>query len=433
MRRHRSVAALLVVAISGVLTFGAVAPAQGDAIDDRRRAAEREKEKNEQQREDAEEAMEGVSDELAAASDRLLEIQAKIPGAQLALDRAQAAYDKARREALLIAARLEDAKEQETTLGTTITEDAEAATEMRDAIGQMAREAYRGGGGVSSMSAILDSESSEDFIERYGMVSTALRAQSKVLDELKASESANRNAQARLGAVKDRIVELKKEADAKVEEADEKKAAAAAAKQRLDDLLAEQKEKQQYLEAQKQRILQQIQEAEDEAKKIEDELKRAIEDQKKRDAARPKPPAAPAPISGAIFGNPTSTRPIHVTSEYGMRFHPVLHYWRMHAGIDLRAYCGTNIYAAREGDVLWTRYRAGYGNQVMISHSSLNGNGLASSYNHLSSFVVSPGQHVKAGQLIARSGNTGTSAACHLHFEVYINGATTNPRPYLGL
>ena len=61
------------------------------------------------------------------------------------------------------------------------------------------------------------------------------------------------------------------------------------------------------------------------------------------------------------------------------------------------------------------------------------GNGLSASYNHLTSFAVSQGQHVERGQLIGRSGNTGTSAACHLHFEVYVNGATTDPRPLLGL
>ena len=51
----------------------------------------------------------------------------------------------------------------------------------------------------------------------------------------------------------------------------------------------------------------------------------------------------------------------------------------------------------------------------------------------MGSFVVGGGQHVSQGQLLGYSGNTGTSAACHLHFEVYVNGATTNPRSLLGL
>ncbi len=124
---------------------------------------------------------------------------------------------------------------------------------------------------------------------------------------------------------------------------------------------------------------------------------------------------------------------MYVTSEYGMRFHPILHVWRLHSGIDLRDYCGQPVYAGRDGTVVWTRTRSGYGNQVMVDHGWVNGVSLMSSYNHLTSWVVTAGQVVKAGQLIAYAGNTGTSTACHLHFEVYINGATTNPRPYLGL
>jgi murein DD-endopeptidase MepM/ murein hydrolase activator NlpD len=69
----------------------------------------------------------------------------------------------------------------------------------------------------------------------------------------------------------------------------------------------------------------------------------------------------------------------------------------------------------------------------MIDSGFVNGNALSASYNHLTSFAVGSGQQVERGQLIGRSGNTGTSAACHLHFEVYVNGATTNPRPLLGL
>jgi murein DD-endopeptidase MepM/ murein hydrolase activator NlpD len=69
----------------------------------------------------------------------------------------------------------------------------------------------------------------------------------------------------------------------------------------------------------------------------------------------------------------------------------------------------------------------------MVDHGFVNGNALSTSYNHLTSFAVGAGQHVDAGQLVGYAGNTGTSAACHLHFEVYVNGATTNPRPLLGL
>jgi murein DD-endopeptidase MepM/ murein hydrolase activator NlpD len=146
--------------------------------------------------------------------------------------------------------------------------------------------------------------------------------------------------------------------------------------------------------------------------------------------------AAQAPsgaIIGAQFANPTSISPIYVTSNYGMRLHPTLGYTRLHAGIDLRTYCGTPIYAGKEGTVLWAQMRSGFGNQVMVDHGYTGGNSLMSSYNHLTRYVVRAGQTVERGTLLGYSGNTGTSAACHLHFEVYVNGSTVDPRRLLGL
>ncbi|MBT0995511.1 peptidoglycan DD-metalloendopeptidase family protein [Cellulomonas sp. DKR-3] len=436
----RTGAALAVAGLLGALAFGAATPAQGDAIDDRREAAEQEQAENQQARDDAEEALEGLEGELGVVSDRILEIQAELPGARLALAEANDEVAKAKREAAIVAGRLKDAREQATDLRTTIDQDSDEATRMREAIGQMAREAYRGGGDLSSVTMILDADSSEDFVERADLMSQALRTRAQVLDDLQATESGNRNSAQRLGAVKDRIGELKAEADAKLAESKVAQTKAAEAKQKLEDLEAENQAKQDLLLSKKDEIDAKLAEIDAQADQIEQDLKDAIADQTERDRERERerqrqeqhndPPAA---TTGRYFVNPTQTNPIYVTSEYGMRFHPILHYWRLHAGIDLRDYCGNDVYAGRSGTVLWTQYRSGYGNQVMITHGSINGHSVATSYNHLTSFVVSPGQYVKAGQLIARAGNTGTSAACHLHFEVYIDGATTNPRPYLGI
>ncbi|GEK22871.1 peptidoglycan DD-metalloendopeptidase family protein [Cellulomonas xylanilytica] len=422
--------AVLVLLVTGVIA----GPAAADEIDDRRNAAEAQQEAIAKAREQTEAAMEGVSAEIQALAVQLSDTQAKIPGAQATLDAAKAALEKAQREAAIIAARLVDAEEQQATITTTIAQDTENAQQMRAAIGQMAREAYKGGGGVSSVDVILDAESTDDFVQRYGLMATALRTQAQLLDDLKAAESANRNAEARLVAVKEKIAELKAAADQKVVEADAAKAAATAAKQALDDLLAQQKQQQVALDATKTSLEAQLAQADAEAAAIRNELQAAIDAQRARDAAANKPQPAPGPIGGgALFGNPTSIDPIYVTSEYGMRMHPTLHYVRLHAGIDLRTYCNTPIYAGRSGIVTWAKSRFGFGNQVMIDSGFVNGNAVSASYNHLTSFAVSSGQQVERGQLIGRSGNTGTSAACHLHFEVYLNGSTTNPRPLLGL
>ncbi len=423
---------LVVAALATTALFSS--PAYADKIDDRRKAAEAQKAAIAKARDDTEAAMEGIDANLQALGTQLADTQAKIPVAQAALDAANAALEKAQREAAIIAARLVDAQDQQTQVTATIAQDADRATQMRTAIGQMAREAYKSGGGVTSVDVILDSQSTEDFVQRYGLMSTALRTQAQILDELKASESANRNAEARLSAVKDKITELKAAAEQKVAEADAARTAAADAKAQIESLLAQQVQQQAALDAQRSTLEAQLAQADAEAAAVQNELQAAIAAQKARDAAAgtPRPPAGPIG-SSALFGNPTSVNPIHVTSEYGMRFHPTLHYTRLHAGIDLRTYCNTPVYAGRAGTVTWAKTRFGFGNQVMIDSGFVNGNALSASYNHLTSFAVSSGQHVERGQLIGRSGNTGTSAACHLHFEVYVNGATTNPRPLLGL
>lgn len=117
-----------------------------------------------------------------------------------------------------------------------------------------------------------------------------------------------------------------------------------------------------------------------------------------------------------------------VTSEYGNRIHPIYGNTRFHAGIDISASSGTAIAAADSGTVITASYNAGgYGNYVVISH----GGGISTLYGHMTNYIVSVGQSVSKGETIGYVGSTGASTGPHLHFEVRINGSTTNPRNYL--
>ena len=100
-----------------------------------------------------------------------------------------------------------------------------------------------------------------------------------------------------------------------------------------------------------------------------------------------------------------------------------------HEGTDLGQACWSGIYAAQSGVVVYAGYNGGYGNYIKIDH----GDGIATGYAHISSggFYVGYGQWVSSGQLIAATGNTGNSFGCHLHFEVYVYGRTTNPEPFM--
>jgi murein DD-endopeptidase MepM/ murein hydrolase activator NlpD len=113
----------------------------------------------------------------------------------------------------------------------------------------------------------------------------------------------------------------------------------------------------------------------------------------------------------------------HLTSSFGMRFHPVLGYGRMHKGIDYGAPMGAPIVAATAGTVNFAGWHGGHGNYVQIRHAG----GLGTGYAHMSRIKVRAGQTVSAGQVIGYVGSTGLSTGPHLHFEVFKNNAAVNP------
>lgn len=116
-----------------------------------------------------------------------------------------------------------------------------------------------------------------------------------------------------------------------------------------------------------------------------------------------------------------------ITSSYGERIHPVYKTRKFHSGIDIGAAYGLDIIAAADGKVTLATTNGGYGKCVVINH----GSGITTLYGHCSTMLVSVGDTVTKGQVIAKVGSTGVSTGPHLHFEVRINGATTNPLNYV--
>jgi murein DD-endopeptidase MepM/ murein hydrolase activator NlpD len=116
--------------------------------------------------------------------------------------------------------------------------------------------------------------------------------------------------------------------------------------------------------------------------------------------------------------------PVHgytVTSTYGPRW------GTNHPGVDLAVPTGTPVYAAHSGTVTLAGWDGGYGNGVEID----DGGGISTVYGHNSSVVVSAGQQVRRGQLIAYAGATGDATGPHVHFELRRNGTAFDPVPYL--
>ena len=112
-----------------------------------------------------------------------------------------------------------------------------------------------------------------------------------------------------------------------------------------------------------------------------------------------------------------------VTSGFGSRFHPILGYRRMHAGLDFAAAHGTPITAAADGRVVAAGWSGGYGNLVRIAHSG----GVQTMYGHMSRIAARAGTAVRQGQVIGYVGSTGVSTGAHLHYEVRKHGRAVNP------
>jgi murein DD-endopeptidase MepM/ murein hydrolase activator NlpD len=116
-----------------------------------------------------------------------------------------------------------------------------------------------------------------------------------------------------------------------------------------------------------------------------------------------------------------------VSSRFGSRYHPILHIWRAHEGVDFSAPYGTPVRVTADGTVTKVgREDGGYGNMIEVRHA----NGIRTRYGHLSAFArgLHQGEHVDQGETIGYVGSTGLSTGPHLHYEFLVNGRPTNPQ-----
>lgn len=116
-----------------------------------------------------------------------------------------------------------------------------------------------------------------------------------------------------------------------------------------------------------------------------------------------------------------------ITSQYGMRTHPITGLYSLHSGTDVGAPLGTDFLAMATGVVTKAEYNKYYGNMVIIDH----GGGVQTLYAHGSEIIVQLGDLVSQGTPVLKVGSTGYSTGPHAHFEIRINGKTVNPLDYV--
>lgn len=183
-------------------------------------------------------------------------------------------------------------------------------------------------------------------------------------------------------------------------------------KNSLETLVAEQNKLMTTIENDKELLLQQL----DELKKAEAEIDQLII--QKLNSSNLK-------YSGGELNWPVEGN-YYISSYFGSRVHPIYGYVETHNGLDIPAPYGTNVTAAASGVVISSRFSNSYGNVIIIDH----GSGYATLYGHNSKRLVSDGDTVTRGQVIAKIGSTGWSTGNHLHFGVQINGKWVNPLDY---
>lgn len=161
------------------------------------------------------------------------------------------------------------------------------------------------------------------------------------------------------------------------------------------------------------------------------DYKKGVEVRRLEALARAK---AEAEARGVAVSAAGWTRPAdgYVSDNYGPR-QPIWtgYGWSnsFHRGTDFAQSCGSAIYAASGGTVVYAGWNGGLGYYVEINH----GGGIHSSYSHIQrgGILAKFGEEVGPGEKIGLTGTTGTSTGCHLHFMVFLNGSTTNPRTFL--
>lgn len=363
-------------------------------------------------------------DDVLAAKGNAEAKAAQVASIQDFMVQAQAAADAAQAEAqrlgdiFAVAREKFDEADQRTK---DLTAQADAAKATADAAttaaGRLAAQLHRSGGTDMSISLLLDGggTKTDDLLSKLGSMSKLVERSTKVYDSAQSSlkEAESLNAQAEVA--KAEREQLKVEADAAFQEANVAAQAAAATLAETQDTLMT-------LQAQ-------LAALEDESNRTATEYVAGVEEAKRIAAERAAQEAADrgVDVSDAGWARPSGG---YISDWYGPRQSVWTGYgWSSsyHRGVDLAGGCGTDIYAASGGQVVYAGWNGGYGNFIEVDH----GGGVHSAYGHQSGFAVGWGDWVGPGQVIGYVGTTGSSTGCHLHFEIRIGGSAIDPAEYL--
>lgn len=270
---------------------------------------------------------------------------------------------------------------------------------------QMIRLSFEYSGTGSAIEFIFSAEDLGDLLSRIDLLGYHLAYNDRVIENYSTSLKALEDTKKSYESAKETLSKYRDEQAARIEELEGKKAEVESKKSRV---LADAKEYEKDL-AEKQKFV----------NELDSEIKELAAMLAKDDKT----------TYTGTFTFPLPANVYRITSYYGNRKDPFTGKTAYHSGYDFACAKGTKIYAADSGTVVIAKWNGGYGNCVTINH----GGGIMTLYGHCSELLVTAGQKVSRGDVIAKVGSTGRSTGNHLHFEVRKNGSVIDPSPYIGL
>ena len=436
-RIRAATAVVLVVGVAGVLAVVAAADATGEAagqgggqltgvsarpagdpLHDRKTRVDG-------QIDQVRETLEGASKDVVGAAVAVQQAQARLADARAASAAAERALVAAVAHDRDLAARLAVAEAEQAKAERAVAAGLAAQATTREQLGRMVRETYMGAG-LSGLSLALGADSPETFADRVALAGVALRSQGNAMDELAVQQADLRARTTKVQAIATQVADLKQQSAAAVVARRAAQQAAAAAQARTAALLGQEQTALRVARSKVAAERARLAALQSEQSKLQAMLRaRAAALRRLHNTT-----GAAGAASGSSSGYLSYPASGPITSGFGLRYHPILHIWRLHSGTDFGVSCGTPVRAAAPGVVLSAGWAGGYGNRIVVDHGMVHGVDLATTYNHLTS-IVAGGGHVARGQLIGYSGTTGLSTGCHLHFEVLVNGSYVNPVSWL--
>lgn len=269
--------------------------------------------------------------------------------------------------------------------------------EKRKILGDRIR-AMRENGAVDKLDVLFGAATFREFISRAEILRQLAQKDRELMDQVRAEKLALEEKQREVEGRKTRLAALKAEA--------EEYQAAVVAKR------AEREQVSRSLEDRRRALAAQLDEMERYSQQLAEQVAALVRELNRQ---------------AGIFAPIPPVTPVIITDYFGMRWHPILGTQRMHYGVDFAADWGQEVRAIEAGVVLQTSYDDVFGNLVIIDH----GGGITSWYAHNSRILVSPGQAVSQGEVIALAGSTGWSTGPHVHLEIHVNGVQKNPLDYI--